>query len=372
MQGLMLKLLNVDAEGERALRVVSYFDQLMMHHPDLESVVRSTAILADCTAGIRLPESGLVFRINADGVSLPATGVFAPSSSVDVPFNEDAATAGFAWLEREGAGGDLDEFILERMGLIAASVIQRSSFSRDFDYASGFSDPALAQLLVNERASEAERSRAARLMGLDHSSPVQIVAWAPEPTTSSDLEASVDALREVWKRQIHLAQISTDLAIAIVVTRESVKWTGAELGGRACSGSIVEAINAPQSWRQAREGLRFAGIGTAWPRLLESTSVGSLRLLALLDPAAVNADRDVERIQALWESPGGAESIQILDYFLHSESVRSAAREANFHHSSVQNRLGRLEAALTINLKSGGGRQRAAHSLLLWQLFRER
>jgi hypothetical protein len=258
------------------------------------------------------------------------------------------------------------------MALIAASVIQRSSFNRDIDYASGFSDPALAQLLVNERVSEAEGSRAARLMGLDHSSPVQIVAWAPEPDTSSDLESAVEALRDVWKRQIHLAQISTDLAIAIVVTREGVKWTGAELGGRACSGSIVEAVNAPQSWRQAREGLRFAGIGTAWPRLLDSGAVGSLRLLALLDPATVNADGDVERIQALWESPGGAESIQILDYFLHSESVRSAAREAKFHHSSVQNRLGRIETALALSLKSGSGRQRAAHALLLWQLFRER
>ncbi len=372
MQGLMLKLLNVDAEGERALRVVSYFDQLTLHHPDLESVVRATAILADTTAGVRLPDSGLVYRINADGVSLPATAVFSPSSSVAVPVNENSGTEGIAWLERDGTGGDLDEFILERMALIAASVIQRTSFNRDIDYASGFSDPALAQLLVNDRASEAERSRAARLMGLDHASPVQVIAWAPGPSTNSDMEASVDALRELWKRQVHLAQISADLAIAIVVTREGVNWAGDELRGRACSGSIVEAVSAPQSWRQAREGLRFAGIGTAWPRLLDAGAIGSLRLLSLLDAPTVNSDKDVERIQSLWESSGGDESIQILDYFLHADSVRSAAREAKFHHSSVQNRLARIENALSINLRTGDGRQRAAHALLLWQLFRER
>jgi hypothetical protein len=372
MQGLMLKLLNVDAEGERALRVVSYFDQLMLHHPDLESVVRSTAILADCTAGIRLPGNGGTHRINSDGVSLPAAAAFSASSSVTVPIDEDNAGAGFAWLERDGSDGDLDEFILERMALIAASVIQRSAGGRDIDFASGFSDPALVQLLVNDRASEAERSRAARLMGLDHSSPIQIVAWAPEPGTSSDLEASVGTLRELWKRQIHLAQLSTDLAIAIVVTREKVDWSEVLIGGRASSGTIVEAVNAPKSWRQAREGLRFAGIGTAWPRLLDSDVVGSLRLLSILDAAEVNADKDVERIQALWDSPGGTESIQILDYFLHAESVRSAAREAKFHHSSIQNRLGRIETAIAISLKTGDGRQRAAHALLLWQLFRER
>ncbi len=372
MQGLMLKLLNVDAAGERALRVVSYFDQLLLHHPDLESVVRSTAILADCVAGIRLPNNGLAFRINADGVSLPANDPLVPSASVAVPVNDDSSASGHAWLEREGAGGDLDEFILERMALIAAGVIQRSSYSRGFDYASGFSDPALAQLLVNERASEAERSRAARLMGLDHSSPVQIIAWAPDPAANSELEGSIGALRESWQRQIHLAQLSTDLAIAIVVTREPIQWLDSGLPGRACTGSIVEAVNAPKSWREAREGLRFAGIGTAWPRLLDSAAIGSLRILASLDPATVNSDQDVERMQSLWESHGGTESIQMLDYFLHSESVRSAAREAKFHHSSMQNRLSRIEKTLSMNLKSGDGRQRASHALLLWQLFRDR
>jgi hypothetical protein len=371
MQGLMLKLLNVDAAGERALRVVSYFDQLLLHHPDLESVVRSTAILADCVAGIRLPNNGRTFRINADGDSLSPNDSFVPSATVALPASDDTSLPGHAWLEREGAGGDLDEFILERMALIAAGVIQRSSYNRDFDYASGFSDPALAQLLVNERASEAERSRAARLMGLDHSSPVQIIAWASPLTADADLEASIGALRESWQRQVHLAQLSNDLAIAIVVTREPIQWSDSGLPGRACAGSIVEAVNAPKSWREAREGLRFAGIGTAWPRLLNSTTIGSLRMLASLDPAMVNSDPDVERIQSLWDANGGAESIQMLDFFLHSESVRSAAREANFHHSSMQNRLGRIEKAISINLKSGDGRQRASHALLLWQLFRE-
>ena len=132
---------------------------------------------------------------------------------------------------------------------------------------------------------------------------------------------------------------------------------------------MVDVVDAPSSWAGARQALRFAGLGAAWPRFLRSEKVGALALLLALDPQTVSADHDVRAIQDLSRSPGGDDAVQILDHVLHAESLRSAARDANFHHSSLQSRVHRIEAVLGMDLRDGLGRQRAAQALLLWQLF---
>ncbi|AMM18970.1 hypothetical protein AX769_00975 [Frondihabitans sp. PAMC 28766] len=365
----MLKLLNVDAAGERALRIVSYFDQLALHHPDLEAVVRSTALLADCTAGLELPDDLGGHRFTPDGVAVATSLPDATSTAVEVTLNDRSETAGRAWLERPGGPGDLDDFILERMAITVASVVERRTSPRDLDYAAGFADPALAQLFVNERASETDRSRAARLLGLEHSSQVQLVAMQVDPEVPDDLERVSEPLRVSWRRKVFVARMSRDVGILIVATREPVDWSGVELQRRACSGPVVEAADAPQSWREARDGLRFAGLGAAWPSMLPSESVGSLRLFVSLDPETVRRHPDFQKLTKMHSQTGGDESIMILDFFLHAESLRSAARDARFHHSSVQNRLTRIERELGFDLKTGTGRQRASSALLLWQLF---
>ncbi len=145
----MLKLLSVDAPGERALRVVAYFDQLGANRPDLDAIVRATALIADCTAGLELRDRGLLLRYSPEGGQL--TGAGTPTEQV--AFSTDSGEHGSVWLERQGAPLELDEFIVERFALTAALVVARARPSGDLESAHGFADPALAQLLVNERAS---------------------------------------------------------------------------------------------------------------------------------------------------------------------------------------------------------------------------
>lgn len=366
----MLKLLNVDAEGERALRVVSYFDQLLANQPDLESVVRATAILADCTAGLRAPGELQSLRFTRDGNALSAHTDAPKTASAPLILTEFAQVEGSVWLERDDAKGNLDEFILERMALTATSVLRRHHESRSIDRAAGFSDPALADLLVNERANETDRSRAARLMGLDPGQSIQLVAIRPDAQTGRALDDVSTALRAGLQRPVHLAQMTNDLLLAVVVTHEPIMWTEAPISGCAASGPVVNVTEAPRSWARAREGLRFAGLGPSWPRVVETSQIGALTMLLALDANDVRAQADVLSIQKLHDSASGSESIQILDLALHTDSLRSAAREANFHHSSIQTRLHRIEKHLGMELRSGAGRQRAAHALLLWQLFR--
>lgn len=367
MQGLMLKLLNVDAAGERALRVVSYFDQLLVHQPNLESVVRASAILADCPVGLSLPGIGLRLRFSPEGLELGDGAPHEGSAQVEVE-GAEGREGGLVWLERGGARGDLDDFILERMALTVSSVLLRSVPLADIDFATGLSDPALAQLLVNEKANEAERSRAARLMGVDQSSRIQLVAVHSDFSGPAQVEQLALALRTAWQRPVFAAQMSKDVVIVVAIGRDAVQWDSVGIEGRAASSAVVDVLEAPEAWRQARTALRFAGLGSAWPKQLDSASVGTLSVLASLDPAIVRADPDVRRIEALAASTGGSESIRILDIVLHSDTLRSAAREANFHHSSIQSRLASIEKRHQLSLRTGTDRQRLSTALLLWQL----
>ena len=362
----MMKLLNVDAAGERALRVVAYFDQLVSNNPDLDSVVRSTALIADCPAGLTLRDRGLTLRFNSDGIPLADSG--APSQSATI--TTDGGENGTVWIEREGEPRDLDEFIVERFALTASAVLVRERPPSELDFASGFSDPALAQLLVNDRASEAERSRAARLIGLQPSSTVQLVALEPGP--GDRLDEMTAALRSGWQRPLYVAELSRHLALVVVVTREPVAWADAPFAGRAASGPVSELLDAPRSWAAARQTLRFAGAGATWPRTLHSDDLGVIRLLGHIDSAVAAGDPDVAQIERLAAGPNGAESIVLLDHFLHADSLRSAAREVNFHHSSLQTRISRIGSAIGIDLKHPGGRERASLALLLWRISRSK
>ena len=369
MQGLMLKLLNVDAEGERALRVVSYFDQLNLHRPDFSAVVRSTAILADCTAGLRMAGSGAVFRFDENGQTLPPIDDASMSSFADIENPDSAGSAARVWLERGDEPRTLDDFILERMAMTVAGVIERRNRSYNVDSASGLADPALAELLVNDRANEEERSRAARLMGLEHDRQIQIAAIAsPSTTTTSPSELS-SRLQLAWGVRVQVVQMSANLSMAIAVLASApVEWTDIELDTRAALGHPVGLLDAPRAWSEARTALRFAGLGSSWPQLMKTDMVGAVGILAGLDTLVLKTHPDVRAVQNLADAAGGKENLAILEVYLHSESLRSAARTLHFHHSSLQMRVLKMEKDLSMSLRTGMDKYRVATALLMWQL----
>jgi hypothetical protein len=54
MKGLLLRLSALDADAAAALRVIAHFEVLLTGRLDAESLVRSTAGLAECPAGLEL------------------------------------------------------------------------------------------------------------------------------------------------------------------------------------------------------------------------------------------------------------------------------------------------------------------------------
>ncbi|MET7993657.1 helix-turn-helix domain-containing protein [Amycolatopsis sp. NPDC005232] len=81
MKGLLLRLSAVDSDAEAAVRVIAYFDELVAHRATIADLVRATASLAECVAGLqRGGESPLRFRPDGTrAVGTEARAVARPS-----------------------------------------------------------------------------------------------------------------------------------------------------------------------------------------------------------------------------------------------------------------------------------------------------
>ncbi|WP_432853166.1 PucR family transcriptional regulator [Amycolatopsis sp. CA-161197] len=81
MKGLLLRLSAVDSDAEAAVRVIAYFDELVTHRATTADLVRATAALAECVAGLqRGGEPALRFRSDGSRAAGPGPGVVATLS----------------------------------------------------------------------------------------------------------------------------------------------------------------------------------------------------------------------------------------------------------------------------------------------------
>lgn len=55
MQGLMLRLSELDAHAANSVRVIGFFDRLLERRASLDIVMRSAAALAECPVGFSSP-----------------------------------------------------------------------------------------------------------------------------------------------------------------------------------------------------------------------------------------------------------------------------------------------------------------------------
>ncbi|MFI2213858.1 helix-turn-helix domain-containing protein [Streptomyces sp. NPDC020141] len=235
--------------------------------------------------------------------------------------------------------------------------------------------PSPLRTALSDRATEAERSRALRLLGLRGDERLRVAAvLAPEAA------ALPRALRE-----IALALGDAPSAGGRAAPRGVLWSTGGAILlpgslGRPAEGSAPPAGAAvglgpagpaaalADSWAQARRAARFADLGPTWPRWADAAELGALALLADIPAGAALAHPDVSAVARLAGGPGGAQSLGTLDAVCRSRSLRDAAELLHLHHSSVAQRVTRIERALGIALSEPHGRQRAQTALVLWRL----
>ncbi|MGW1075700.1 helix-turn-helix domain-containing protein [Streptomyces sp. NPDC002537] len=373
MYGLRLSHLDPAAAG--ALRVISYFDRLVENHSDPDALARATALLAECPAGTADHRRAAVHRYDPDARALPPDEA-APADSRAVVV--DGQTVGEVWLERTGCAWSLDGLVLERLALAASLAFERSGAVPGPAHAPQWGDPALVQVALSTRGAEAERSRALHLLGLHPDEPLRAVAVvAPDAAVMRRaLGSCARALSVAHPRLGRPAPFgalwSTVGAILLPAPADArpgspVLPEGATAGlpdGVAVgTGPAGTAAQLPDSWAQARRAARFAGLGPTWPKAVDATGLGTLALLADIPRDTALAHPDTAALAGLC-----GEDLATLDAVCRTPSVRAAAQLLYRHHSSVAQRVTRIERILGFRISGPHGRQRAQTALLLRQL----
>ncbi|MZE77135.1 PucR family transcriptional regulator, partial [Streptomyces sp. SID5475] len=153
---MLLRLSALDADAATAVRVIAHFEALMSAGSDAVSLVRSTAGLAQCAAGLERT-GGRRVRFGPGGAALPGEPERVSGSAF---FGDtDSGPGGRVWLERPGAPGPFDELVLEWMA-IAARMLDGRRRAAEPPHAA---DPALVELVLSEREAVEDRARALRL-----------------------------------------------------------------------------------------------------------------------------------------------------------------------------------------------------------------
>ncbi|WP_406630339.1 PucR family transcriptional regulator [Amycolatopsis sp. WGS_07] len=364
MKGLLLRLSTVDSGAETAVRVIAYFDELIARRATLPDLLRATAFLAECVAGIRCV-NGTVLRFRPNGD--PGGDGPIPPGAVVV----DLDGAGRVWLERTGEPGPLDVLVLERLA-ISAKVL--NPVEPPPAAAPHLADPALVELVLGEQAADEDRARALTLLGLDTTRPLRVVAVG----SGAGRDAGADAVALVARGGPLGARVAVVGGVAAVVLQpregpDSVVSTLREtLALRAKDGTLpntvrvgigdaVDGLEARRSWLQARLAKRFAA--PARP-LIVHEDLGAVTLLAEIPAEQLRAQPDVLALNAL----AGHGDLETLEAFCRTGSLRQAAIALHRHHSSVAARLAHVEDALGWSLDSPEGRFRARLALMARRL----
>lgn len=342
MDALVVRLSQLDAEAEGALRVVMFFDTLMRRRVDLPALARASAGLAECVAGIRLHATGRAIRFAPDGREASAPP---PPAYTTVAITLDDEEIGAVWLERCGPPRSLDDLLLDRLAIAAAAVVERYGPAR-----TTMADPALVELVISSEVDEAAKARAARLLGFAADLPVRVVA------VRSQLPLDQIGGLICPARLVKAAPLA-DVGVILATTLDPSRFPAGVRAG------IGAAESPDRSWQQARTALRFT---TPHRPVVHYDDLGAMALLAQIprDAARENAD-----VAAITRMAGDADDLETLDAYCTTGSLRQAADLLHLHHSSVARRLEQIGKTLGIEITEPAGLTRARLALTAWRLL---
>jgi hypothetical protein len=333
MKGLLLRLSGLDADAANAVRVIGFFDRLITGHVGLETLVRSTAQLAECPVGVSAPGRGLTLRAEP-GTETVVSGLVPGGAA-----RRELEDATVVWVARDGAPSPLDDMLLERFAIATAVLLDHASVPLP-----ALGDPALVELVLSDGVGTAERSRALHLLGLDPMGGLRVLAGS-----------GIDAIEG---RAAVLGSVRAVLVIGAVPEVPP--------GGRLGVGPQVPAIEVARSWQAARTALRFAADSEPvvwWERL------GGLAVLAdRLAPADLAEIPDVLALDRLAAQPHGGDTLAVLDALCATGSARKAAVALHRHHSTMPARLAHAESVLGFPLDAPADRFRLHVALVLRRL----
>lgn len=378
-----MRLSALDADAAAAVRVIAHFQALLGRELDATALVRSTAGLAECPAGLELAD-GRTVRVGPDGTALPGRPRRISGGTGLKP-------TGRAWLERPGTPGPFDELVLEWMAIAAGTLGTESGRGP----APQVADPSLVERVLSGHEPIADRAQALRALGLDPTTPLRVTAVSGADGTDTGLAAVALFGRGGLPGTVRVARLGAEAVVLLqrrdgtaspcealrtVLCERAGERVGhrggppalplgvASDGVRAGVGGAATALEARGSWEQARRALRFTVPGQPHDAIADHDALGPVALLAEIPLPRLRDQQDVRALAALAEQPGGRAAIDALAAFCRNGSLRQAATVMHLHHSSVAARLVRAERALGRGLSDPRDRFAAQLALYAYRL----
>ncbi|MBB5783701.1 helix-turn-helix domain-containing protein [Nonomuraea jabiensis] len=330
MRELVGRLEALDPDAGAALRVITFFDQLIERRAGLENVVRGAAVLSGRPAVLIDTDRNLRIRVTPDGTRTEQRPSGPEAGWCRLTVDSHLTV----YLEHPGPAGPVEAMVLERAAMSARTILDRT---RSRARPRSHHDAELVEVLLDDSAPAEDRYHAAKLLGLDRSARARVIA-------------------------------GFDGSLRVGAAHEALPD-----GARAGAGPAVPLLELPATVAAARAAARFTAEGTPadpGPRVVLAEELGGLILLAAavdVQPVAVPDVAAVERAAATapWMP-------LTLDALAGGASLRTAAAALQVHHSTLHERMAQAERLLGWSLREPSGRLRLSIALMLRRLYRNK
>lgn len=348
-----------DADAPTILQLVAVFEDLVERGAGLDDVVRTVALTTECAAGLSGPRGQVLAHCDRHGARL-AGGE--PTVSVPREAGSDGAVGARLWIERDSPLCPLDELVLAWGARAARLILERMT-----QVTPAVSPiPDLVELLIDADVSVVERSRACRTLGYESNQSIR-VAVAQVPGGAAGKLGEVGRRIQPSGGGRVLTAVFGDVAIFVMCGTVDADATFSGMQGRLGIGPARPAIEAPRSYRGAREALRFAQGPGAGP-IAHFDQLGSVVALAAVADTDLMDLQDRVALAELSRTETGLTAILTAEVLMRTGSQREAAARMNLHHSTVAHRVGHVEQALGYGLGEHSNWFRAQLAIHLWRL----
>ncbi len=271
---------------------------------------------------------------------------------------------------RDGLGEIQDLLVAERL---AAAVAVDSLRRRAVAQSDARIDPAsIERLLMGDVPPEeaAYLARRARLP-LDRQYLVMALEEVAPRVHAPDVlaEAAFRALKDhhvpgraciIDRRPVVVAEQGKGLDAVIAELSDDPAFLNLRIG----LGSSQSIGSISHSHAEAVDAL-LLGDAVGLSGAIASDEIGIWRLLLKIPREEIMETADVKAVSALCGTQGDLADRDLLRTFCAAGSLRKTAAQVHLHHSSVQYRIRRIEAALSFDLTTPAGRDRAMFALRL-------
>ena len=364
MRGLLHQLSTIDTDAEAAVGWIASFDQLIARHADLNEIVRSTAGLAGCIAGLNDGIHEIDICVGSDGRDVEGDDLPADCTSRAIVGDANSIAV---WLQRPNGAMPHDEIIVERMAFAVAVTLDRMYTPRE--QLNGAH--ALGEL-IDGSLEESERKWAAQLLCLESVESLRVLAISQEENLQNEISVSVRDFVRALQANGEIARVARVDNVAVLITTAACPEAMLPNDLRAGIGSQVAVLNAPTSWFEARALLRFTVDmpGMRVSHFSKYEDQGSLVALTMSPIDFLRQLPEVAGLEMLATTSTGRNSIEALDSYIRNGSMRGAAVELFLHHTSVAGRLDHASEVLGFSVADPAGTFRAKLALTNWQLTR--